>query len=541
MADRPDRVVEATTGGRWGWNWTIGRRLTAGFVTALVMMGAIGAVSYTNTVDLVENEGWVAHTHTVIGRLDGVLSTLKDAETGQRGYLITAEDSYLGPYTEAKKAVGDLLDETAELTSDNAAQQKRIQTLRPLIDAKFTEMQQTVDLRRGEGFEAARAVVLSDKGKATMDEIRATLSEMREAEASLLTVRAEEAAATAATTKNVVLFGTGLAVVVLLGLAWFLTRSVTRPVGDLARRLRDIADGDGDLTQRVDESRRDEIGTLATLFNRFVGNIADLVRQINDSAAASSAAAQELSAISVEIGKQTENASAQAVNAAATAEQVSGNVQTVATASEEMGASIREISRSAAEASTAGHAAVTRAAEASTAISRLGESSEAVSSVVALINSIAEQTNLLALNATIEAARAGDAGKGFAVVASEVKDLAQETAKATEDITARITAIQGDVAVAVASISTTAQVIGEVNDHQGSIAGAVEEQSSTTDSMANNISEAASGATAIAQSVQQIAATAQATVGSIGEVRRASEELAHNSAHLNALVGRFRV
>ncbi|GGL32722.1 CHASE3 domain-containing protein [Planomonospora parontospora] len=273
MNDMSDQATKTTTGGPGRWHWTIGRRLTAGFAAALVMMGVIGAVSYSNTVDLVENEKWVEHTHQVLNRLDGVLSTLKDAETGQRGYLITAEESYLGPYTEAKDAVGDLLDETAELTSDNAAQQKNIETLRPLVDAKFAEMQQTVDLRRAEGFEAAAAVVLSDKGKAVMDKIRATLSEMRDAEAGLLTVRAAEAEATASATKNVVLFGTGLAVIALLGVAWFLTRSVTRPVNDLARRLRDISEaatGATAIAQSVQE--------IATTAHAMVNSIGEVRR-----------------------------------------------------------------------------------------------------------------------------------------------------------------------------------------------------------------------------------------------------------------------
>jgi methyl-accepting chemotaxis protein len=523
------------------WRWTIGRRLVAGYAVALVLMSVIGVVSFANTQTLVANSEWVDHTHEVLNETDAILSSLKDAETGQRGYLITGVDSYLEPYTAAQSTVVEHIEGVRELTSDNAKQQARLADLEPLIDAKFAEMQETVDVRSDEGFDAAQAIVLSDQGKVVMDQIRGLLDEIRADETVLLAERAAAANATAVTTKTVVLGGTTVAVIVVLGLATYLTRSITRPINGLTARLREIADGDGDLTQRVDDSRADEIGALATVFNRFVGNIASLVQEIGETASTSSSAAQELSAITAEMTRQTGDAASQATAAAAAAQQVSSNVQTLAAASEEMGASIHEIARSTSEASTAGRTAVTSTDDANTTINRLGESSAAIGSVVALINTVAQQTNLLALNATIEAARAGEAGKGFAVVAEEVKELAQQTAQATEQITSRIGQIQSDVDVAVAAIATTTRVISQVNDHQSSIAGAVEEQSATTAAMAANVVEAAVGATTIADNVRSIATSAQSTVSNIDQVRSSAEEVARNAQHLDDLVGRFKV
>ena len=541
VAENAPALTPTTAPPTRGFSWTIGRRLAAGFALVVVLMTAIGFVSYTNTQALVDNSDWVEHTHEVLDRTDAITSALKDAETGQRGYLITGVGSYLEPYTAAQAALADAFTQVRELTADNAEQQARLDELEPLVQAKFAEMQQTIDVRDEEGLEAAQEIVLTDQGKAVMDQIRGIIDEIVGAERDLLAERAASADRSAATTSVAVLGGTSAVVVIVIVLALFLTRSITRPVNSLTARLREIADGDGDLTQRVDDSRRDEIGALAVVFNRFVGNIATLVRQIGESAATSSAAAQELSVIAAEMTRQSSDAAQQASMAAAAAEQVSSSVQTVAAASEQMGASIHEIARSASDASSAGQTAVASTDDANTTIGRLGESSAAIGGVVALINTIAQQTNLLALNATIEAARAGEAGKGFAVVAGEVKELAQETAKATEEITSRISQIQSDVDTAVAAISTTTTVIGQVNDHQSSIAGAVEEQSATTTAMAASVSEAAVGASTIAENVLSIAGTSQTMVGTIDQVRSSADELARSAQHLDELVGRFKV
>ena len=205
-----------------------------------------------------------------------------------------------------------------------------------------------------------------------------------------------------------------------------------------------------------------------------------------------------------------------------------------------MGISIQEISASTHDAARVANDAVLVAQSTNETVAKLGESSSEIGNVIKVITSIAEQTNLLALNATIEAARAGEAGKGFAVVANEVKDLAQETAKATEDISRRIAAIQADTDGAVTAIGEISEVIGKINDYQTTIAAAVEEQTATTNEMARNVAEAATGAAQIAENVVGVATAAETTTTGVGESQRAAADLARMSEELQGLVGRFQ-
>jgi methyl-accepting chemotaxis protein len=205
-----------------------------------------------------------------------------------------------------------------------------------------------------------------------------------------------------------------------------------------------------------------------------------------------------------------------------------------------MGASIREIAGNANEAARVAQQAVKVADVTNQTISKLGESSCEIGKVIKVITSIAEQTNLLALNATIEAARAGEAGKGFAVVANEVKELAKETAKATEDIGQKIDAIQSDTRSAVDAIREISQIIGQINDISNTIASAVEEQTATTSEISRNVAEAAKGSGEIAQNITSVASAAQSTTQGAGNTQQASAELSRMAAELQQLVSRFK-
>ncbi|MFC7479719.1 methyl-accepting chemotaxis protein [Luedemannella flava] len=249
----------------------------------------------------------------------------------------------------------------------------------------------------------------------------------------------------------------------------------------------------------------------------------------------------QLASVSDQVSVGAQQVSAQAERTASTADNVSVNVNTVAAASEEMSASIKEIASSAMEGTQVAAQAVDVANTTGQTVARLGESSQEIGNVVAAITAIAAQTNLLALNATIEAARAGDAGKGFAVVASEVKDLAQETARATEDISARVAAIQADTEGAISAIGEISEIIQRVNDFQLTISSAVEEQSATSAEMSRNVSAAASGAGVIAADVAQMTRAAQDSADASVNSRKAAADLADLAGQLEQLVGRFQV
>ncbi len=297
----------------------------------------------------------------------------------------------------------------------------------------------------------------------------------------------------------------------------------------------------GDLTREVTVSGEDPIGRMGEGLGCFLADMRSSILGIAQNATALAGSSEELSAVSTQLSANAEETAAQAGVVSAASEQVSKGVQTVAAGVEEMGASIREIAKSAGEAARVATSAVSVAQATNATVSKLGESSAEIGQVIKVITSIAQQTNLLALNATIEAARAGEAGKGFAVVANEVKELAKETARATEDIGAKIEAIQRDTRGAVEAIGQISAVINQVNDISGTIAGAVEEQTATAAEIARNVAEAARGTDEITRNITTVAQAARGASEGAGNTQKAGEELSRMAAELQRLVSQFTI
>ncbi len=296
----------------------------------------------------------------------------------------------------------------------------------------------------------------------------------------------------------------------------------------------------GDLTREVPFRGADPIGRMAEGLERLLVQFRQSIGTITQNVQTVSTAAKDLERIGRDIQDRAEETSVQAEVVSVASEEVSANVQTVAAGAEEMTASIREIATNATAAARVATRAVAVAEATNRTVGKLGESSAEIGQVIKVITSIAQQTNLLALNATIEAARAGEAGKGFAVVANEVKELAKATAKATEEISGKIEAIQLDTSGAVTAIREISGIITQISDLQTTIASAVEEQTATTGEIGRNVTEAAKGTGEIASTITGVAQAAVATTEGARGATAAAENLRRTATPLEELVARFR-
>jgi methyl-accepting chemotaxis protein len=350
----------------------------------------------------------------------------------------------------------------------------------------------------------------------------------------------EELAAAGTATVWTLVVSSALALLAGVGISILLSQKMSSAAISVLKQAEAIASGD--LSgEEAKVTSADELGDLTRAMNAMHHNLRQLIESIAQSAQNVANASEEFSAVSQQISANSEETSAQVSVVSTATEQVNRGLQTVASSTEEMSASIKEIAKNASEAAKVADNAMKTAVETNAIVTKLGESSAEIGQVIKVITSIAQKTDLLALNATVEAARAGEVGAGFAVVANEVKELAKQTATATEDISRKIEAIQADAKSAVSAIASISGVIGQVNDISGTIATAVEEQSATTAEMSRNVSEAARGSGEVAQNIQGVAQAAQSTSQGATDSQKAASNLAQMSTQLRELVGRFKL
>ncbi len=544
----------------------VGTKLGLGFGLALAILVIIGAVAYQSIEKLTSTAGLVSRSHEVLSLLESVLSTIKDAETGQRGYLLVGEDRYLEPYLAAQKLIDQEIKQLRDLTVDNAHQQHRLDILEPLIrgkEGKFAELEETITVRKdpSKGIEAALQIVRTDRGKQVMDDIRKTIAEMKSEAGSILKGRTLEAETSARNATLTILYGT-LAAFVFLALAgYIITGNIANPLREISANAERIAVGDLSVTM-ASTDRGDEVGVLAQTFSRMtdslrgiagaagriaegdlrskvqpqsskdvlgnafaamVENLQRLTADLTEGVNVLSTSANEISTSTSQLATSATESAAAVSETTTTVEEVRQTAQMASqkakavSESAQKAAQISQSGRKSTEDVGAGMNRIRQQMDAiATSMGRLSEQSSTIGQIIATVEDLAAQSNLLAVNAAIEAAKAGEHGRGFGVVAQEVKSLAEQSRQATNQVRTILSDIQK---------ATTSAVLAT---EQGS--KAVEAGTRQTEAAAESIQALTASVSEAAQAATQIAASSQQQLVGVDQVATAMENIKQASS-----------
>jgi methyl-accepting chemotaxis protein len=429
----------------------IGTKIFAGYSLAILVVIFFGVTAYINTDNLISDSKWVTHSNEVRNEISSVLSTMKDAETGQRGYIITGDENFLEPYTDAIDSIHMQINRLQHLIIDNELQTRRLDNVKSIIETKLISMDKNIQTRRTKSFDAAAAGV----EKKNMDEIRVLLAEMTNEEDRLLVERIAKMEAANHKMNSIVIWGIPIVAILLALIGFLITRNISRPLQEVTRIAELIAEGD--LSGSVDiGDRNDEVGVLMQSFNKMVSMLKEQNREILKGVNVIASTSSQILTSTTQIGTGSAETAAAITETTTTVEEV----RQAAQLSSQKAKNLSDSANKVAQVSVNGQKAVDETIEGINNISKqmdeiaqtvilLSEQSQSIGGIIASVTDLAGQSNLLAVNAAIEAAKAGEQGKGFAVVAQEIRNLAEQSKQATMQVRKILNDVQKATSAAV--------------------------------------------------------------------------------------------